>query len=821
MQQKNFVIFMITCLVILVGWMWLQNQIWPPRPRPKDDKRAAEKKKKEKEKEKEKAPVIALPWLEDVWPKLSEGEKLTAAVSILPSSFSTLSSPFSTLPSPLCLGLLFDSKLPTFLAVNNKLKFKTDQPKVQTFILGATDKTTPQDKRFFITAVFTNRGAGIQQVTLNNFEGADRLGLGTGQPLHLVQEDPFYPSFLMYHFTAPGKDQDEYPVETLGRKIWKYEGTSDPDGEGAREIRFSTTAPAPFDKVAITKIYRLGPRDYHIGLTLEIKNTSGKEIDLPFRYQLAGSHGTPIEGEWYTNIFRNSVIGMVDGRKSLWRSLEEARQISFQQGGERVPEAQRASDSFIQYAGVMTQYFASLIVVDNVQEGVDMKSILAWARPTLETTQIKGKLVSVAADKKSFVVDGGRDPIRFTSLPRIEDSLGKLRVGTPVIVGFYRDREKHIATHIRQGQELHPFTDDITVRVNSEPIELKPDQPVTHKFLLYHGPVKVNLLNQLGSKSPPSDLVSRYADTLHLKTLTDYGSFGIWTNILITCTRFMHWLLNLLNSVVPVYGLSIILLTVVVRGLMFPISRKQAYLSIKMAEIAPEMKKLQEKYKNDSKARTEAIMELYRKHQVHPLGGCLPLLLQMPIFLGLYYCLQESIHFRLASFLWIPNLAAPDMLFKWGEGIPIISDPDNQHAGLFSILYLGPFLNILPIFAVALMIVQQKLLTPPPADEQQAMTQKMMKYMMVFFGVMFYKVAAGLCLYFIASSLWGVMERKMLPKKPTPGTVPATAAPAGKPPPGSPRAKQRPGAKKEVKSDGAMQKLKDWWADVLKKAKKQ
>ena len=75
-------------------------------------------------------------------------------------------------------------------------------------------------------------------------------------------------------------------------------------------------------------------------------------------------------------------------------------------------------------------------------------------------------------------------------------------------------------------------------------------------------------------------------------------------------------------------------------------------------------------------------------------------------------------------------------------------------------LYLGPYFNLLPIIAVALMIVQQKMMTPPPTDEQQEMQQKMMKYMMIFFGLMFYKVAAGLCVYFIASSLWGFAERQ-------------------------------------------------------------
>jgi YidC/Oxa1 family membrane protein insertase len=807
MQQKNFVVFIIICVAIMVGWIWLQNQLWPPQPRPREDKKVAQKKKKEKEKP---APVVHLPMLGDIWQDLSWGGKTAAAVTAV--------------TSPNLMALFYNPKFPTFLAVNVKIT----EPKAPTqiFTLGETDDKTPEEKRFFITAVFTTQGAGIQQVTLNDFKGADRLGLATNQPLHLVQEDPYYPSFLMYHYPLAGKELAEVPEITLGRKIWKCEGISGPDAEGAQEIRFSTAAPAPYSHLTITKTYRLAPRDYHIGLTLEIKDGGGKEVGYPFRYQLAGGHGLPIEGAWYTGTFHNSVIGMVDTGNHLTRALEESRTISFQEGGERVPTGNRG-ESFIQYAGVMNQYFASLIVVDDKQEGVDMKNIVAWARPTWESRQIKGRISFISPDKKRMILTLARSQIPFTNLPRAELDLAKLKEGDPVVVSYYMsdDGRRH-TNFIRAGQEPHPFMDDITVRVNSEPIELKPGQSVIHKFLLYHGPVKVNLLDQLGSKSPSSDLVKRYADTLHLRTLTDYGSYGLWTDILITCTRFMHWLLNLLHSLVPIYGVSIILLTVVVRGLMFPISRKQAYLSIKMQEIAPEMKKVQEKYKNDSKARTEAIMELYRKHKVHPLGGCLPLFLQLPVFLGLYYCLQESIHFRLASFLWIDNLAAPDMLFKWGEGIPLISDPDNQQSGFLSIFYLGPYLNILPIVAVTLMIVQQKLMTPPPADEQQAMTQKMMKYMMIFFGIMFYKMAAGLCLYFIATTLWGVMERKMLPKKPPPGTVPATAAAGGKAPPGSPRTKPRSGGpgprgKKPDEGDGAIQKIKDWWADVLKKAKKQ
>src|SRR5207253_5524668 len=160
----------------------------------------------------------------------------------------------------------------------------------------------------------------------------------------------------------------------------------------------------------------------------------------------------------------------------------------------------------------------------------------------------------------------------------------------------------------------------------------------------------------------------------------------------------------------------------------------------KMKLLGPEMKVLKEKHKSDFRAFSQAQQELYRRHNVNPfagMAGCLPLLAQMPIFMGLYYALQESIHFRLAPFVWIRNLAAPDMLFYWGQSMPWINRPEDM-GGFF---YLGPYFNLLPVIAVALMIVQQKFLMPPATDEAQEMQQKMMKYMSIFFGILFYKVA--------------------------------------------------------------------------------
>jgi len=191
--------------------------------------------------------------------------------------------------------------------------------------------------------------------------------------------------------------------------------------------------------------------------------------------------------------------------------------------------------------------------------------------------------------------------------------------------------------------------------------------------------------------------------------------------------------------------------------------------------------------------------------------------LQMPIFLGLYFAMQESIHFRLANFLWIENLAAPDMLIWWTEHIPWISTPDS----LGNMLYLGPFFNILPMIAVALMMVQQIQTMPPPTDEQQATQQKMMKYMTIVFGVMFYKVAAGLCIYFIASSLWGCAERMLLPKKkvaPTDGDAAATTSPTIMPQNNKWKNKNaKPVKKEEV---GMKAKMMAWWEEVRRQAEK-
>lgn len=291
-----------------------------------------------------------------------------------------------------------------------------------------------------------------------------------------------------------------------------------------------------------------------------------------------------------------------------------------------------------------------------------------------------------------------------------------------------------------------------SVRLSGVPHELAPGaEGLTQRFVLFAGPKKPAVLEAYG-----------LGDTIY------YGWFGRVSQVMLVVLHFFY-------GIVGNYGIAIVMLTVLVRSMMFPLSRKQALSAQKMQELQPKLKEITEKYKNNVEQRTRAQQELFRQHNYNPLGGCLLVFLQLPIFIGLYRALSVDVELRQApliseSIRWASNLAAPDMLFRWDGFMPN-----------FVVSFLGPYFNVLPLVTIALFIIQQKMFMPPPTDEQSAMQQKVMQYMMIFFGLLFFKVPSGLCVYFIASSLWGVAERKLLPKaRPAADAAPAPA-PATRP----------------------------------------
>ncbi len=277
---------------------------------------------------------------------------------------------------------------------------------------------------------------------------------------------------------------------------------------------------------------------------------------------------------------------------------------------------------------------------------------------------------------------------------------------------------------------------NVSFRLRSNPVSVEPGKPFTQEFAIFAGPKERHVLSQFG-----------------LGECIVYGYFGAVSKPLV---GILHFLYGIFRN----YGIAIVLLTVGVRGLMFPFGRKMAQNAQKMQELAPEMKKLTEKYKNDLEKRSKAQRELFAKHNYNPLAGCPMMFLQLPVFIGLYRGLGTDIQLRQAPLIpgleWCANLAGPDMLLDWSSWLPPVL---SARTG-----WLGPYMNVLPFITCFLFILHQKLFTPPPQDEQQQLQQSMMKVMMLFMGVMFHKVAAGLCIYFISSSLWGLGERLLLPK---------------------------------------------------------
>ncbi len=269
---------------------------------------------------------------------------------------------------------------------------------------------------------------------------------------------------------------------------------------------------------------------------------------------------------------------------------------------------------------------------------------------------------------------------------------------------------------------------DISFDMKSKVLTVPQNGSVEHRFKLYFGPKREELL-----------------DDYEAGKVFDYGWFGAISDIMVKLMRSFH------GWGVP-YGLAIVMLTVIVRALLFPLSKKQAASGKKMKDLQPLLNEIKEKYKDDKQELAKAQMELYRKAKFNPFGGCVLVFFQLPIFISLYQALSNCVDLRMASFLYIKDLSAPDALFQLPFALP----------------FFGIDFNLLPILTTALFFLQQKMFMPPPANEEAAMQMKMMNFMTIFFGAMFYHVPAGLCVYFIASSLWGMTERKIIEMLPTP-----------------------------------------------------
>ncbi len=263
----------------------------------------------------------------------------------------------------------------------------------------------------------------------------------------------------------------------------------------------------------------------------------------------------------------------------------------------------------------------------------------------------------------------------------------------------------------------------MTATLVSPHLALDAGQTMDLNYLVYYGPKELSVLEPLGH---------------NLAMAVDFGWFDFFAKPMLAGLKFFY-------GYVKNYGVAIIIITILIKLIFWPLQNKSYQSMKRMQKLQPQMKKIREKYKDDKQEQNQQIMQLYKTYKVNPLGGCLPMVVQIPIFIAFYKVLGSSIELRHAPFmLWINDLAAPDRL-------PIG----------FDIPFVGAGIPVLTLLMGASMFLTQKM-TPSTGDPTQ---QKMMMLMPIIFTIMFINFPSGLVLYWFVQNLLGIGQQYLVNRR--------------------------------------------------------
>lgn len=311
-----------------------------------------------------------------------------------------------------------------------------------------------------------------------------------------------------------------------------------------------------------------------------------------------------------------------------------------------------------------------------------------------------GQLVEVKLDdlrKNSFTQQGTIDWMAY------ED--------TYFMCGLLPDKKAGTRVQFSIGNN-----DRVTSVLSSDAEVIPPGGELRYEYTVYIGPKRLGDLEAVGN---------------NLDRIVDFG----WFDLLARPTLYF---LNFVHEYIPNYGIAIILVTIVIKAAFWPIAQKGMKSMKTMQKIQPKMAKLREKHKDDKERLNQEMIKLYQTYKVNPVGGCLPMVLQIPVFFALYKVLLQAIELRHAPFmLWINDLSAPDRL----------------HIG-FDLPVLGG-IPVLTLMMGASMFLQQKM-TPTTGDPTQA---KIMMFLPVIFTFMFINFASGLVLYWFVNNLLSIAQQ--------------------------------------------------------------
>lgn len=326
--------------------------------------------------------------------------------------------------------------------------------------------------------------------------------------------------------------------------------------------------------------------------------------------------------------------------------------------------------------------------------------IMDFAPKTIDVTYLN---VTVATKEKILQQNGKKD-LSF-------DNVKFLALRDRYFCAIVQPAENKAAAFVRklsaQASEVALIIKDLTVA---------PGLPQRLKIHIFLGPQQLQLINSINSG---------------WGSVINYGIFDFFGQIILQTLEFVHRL-------VGNWGWAIIILSLLVYLVLFPLTLKQMRSMKEMQILQPKIEALRVKYKDNPQKMNQEVMALYKEHKVNPLGGCLPMLLQLPILFALYQVLMRSVALRGASFLWIKDLSMPDRLFTLPQSIPVI----------------GNEINILPILMTVGMFLQQKVSMASTSSSSAEQQKIMMIVMPIMFLVFFYHLPSGLVLYWVINSLF-------------------------------------------------------------------
>lgn len=307
--------------------------------------------------------------------------------------------------------------------------------------------------------------------------------------------------------------------------------------------------------------------------------------------------------------------------------------------------------------------------------------------------------------------------------------------------GAVADRGKVIAAREKTASEIAEgtlgsgFTEIAYVAgaIGYDEYTMQPGETLEMQYQYYAGPKKYKELKALHN---------------HQDEIITEGVWSFLRWLTVPVSSGLLWMLNVIHDHLwpHNYGVAIILMTILVRIIFWPVTHKSTESMRRMQDVKPLIDEINEKYKDDAQKKQQKMMEMYKEHKINPLGGCLPMLIQIPVFISLFDVLRSSIELRFSSFLWINDLSRPEMLFADVLPIPI---------------------NILPLLMAGTMFWQQKL-TPTGGDSQQ---QKMMAFMPVFMLVILYNFPSGLALYWTTNQCLMIVQQVVYKKRKAAGSA--------------------------------------------------